>query len=82
MRCSCAALAALTEALLEALERGTSPDGRKMARNVVERLADNTMGLYDKSIARCARESGCTPQDVEDCLEYFVAVGGCRRDYN
>lgn len=79
MRCSCAALAALNQALAEALERGTSPDGRRIGRNICEALHERSQSLYYTSLARCASESGVTCNDIEDCLEFFVDLGCCVR---
>lgn len=80
MKCSCAALAALHESLVEALERGTAPDGRRIARNVVLQLADQTIALYEKSVTTCAVQCGVTPLDIEQQLQTFVMLGECVRD--
>lgn len=80
MKCSCAALAALHQSLVEALERGTAPDGRRIARNVVLQLADQTIALYEQSVTACAVKCGVTLLDIEEQLETFVMLGECVRD--
>lgn len=79
MRCSCAALAALHQLMVETLERGSTTDGRRIARNVLIELADRTITSYEASVTRCAMECGVSALDIEQQLDTFVMLGECVR---
>ena len=79
MRCSCAALAALLEAL-EGEPRDESLRAfRETTVNSLAALAQQTRRTLDLELARCARQVGTTPAEIRDLCAMFPPLDDCGR---
>lgn len=77
MKCSCAALAALLEAL-EGKHVHEVDDGQTVgARGVREQLGRDTRRSFERELARCAREVGSTVDEVRDLCAMFPPLEEC-----
>lgn len=79
MKCSCAALAALLEALDAEVSADDGTRHRASARNLRSDLAARTRATVDQAMATCAGELGVSVDDVRDLCAMFPPLEECGR---